>query len=235
MISLKQYVTESSIRNDYGVLLDHIEFEEIPTLDKLTDIIKDGIDQATQRYKIIRIAAVEELNKKKTELHAEELKKALAKEEQRVVDYMKTKPGIMKRSEEKRQKYIDDKLEQFKASFRPAELEAVEFDESRITYAWHYNITAEHGYRDFSWKNDTPDYVASEIAKEIDRWRNNEYWDHLIGIDIAATSGDLSGWRPKYHIVPMFDEETEKQLSKSVQRFHNYMSREYNSDRYMGD
>lgn len=235
MIGLQQYITESMARKDYGVLLDHIEFDKIPTLAKLIAILKDGLEQANQRYQILRINAVEELNKKKVEWREQELKKALPRVEQQIVDYMKTKPGIMKRSEEKRQKYINDKLEKFKAEYPQARLAAIELKDKSIRYAWHHDITSEQGYSDLSY-NATIDKVATRIAEEIDSKRNKEYWDHLTGIDIAAASSELTtDWRPQYHIVPMFDEETEKKLSKSVRRFQDFMSGEYESGRYMGD
>lgn len=222
----------------YGVLLDHIEFKEIPNLEKLTALIKEGIIQANSRYKVLRIEAVENLNKETQEWNAEKLKAALQKEEKRVIAYMQTKPGIMKRSEEKRQKYINDRLEKFKSTWRGASLKAVEYDEHSIRFGWHNDITTDHSHTLLGRDIDNIDNVAKEVAEYIDRLKNRDNdWAHLTGINISVTNSDLTDnfFGPYFHIIPMFDEETEKKLAKSVRAFSDYMRKEYDSGKYMGD
>lgn len=238
MLSLTEFINESTAIDSYGVLLDHIELKEIPNLEKLTSLIKEGIIQANSRYKVLRIEAVENLNKETQEWNAEKLKDALQKEEKRVIAHMQTKPGIMKRSEEKRQKYINDRLEKFKSTWSGEPLKAVEYDEHRIRFAWHNDITSEHSHTLLGQDIDNIDKVAKSVAEYIDRVKNRgEYWGHLTGISISVDNSDLTTnfFGPYFHIIPMFDEETEKKLSKHVRSFSDYMSKQYNSDRYMGD
>lgn len=237
MISLTQFLTESVAADRYGVLLDHIEFKKIPDLAKLISLIKEGIIEANSRYKVLRIEAIENLNKQTQQYDADRLAKALEYEEKRVIAYMQTKPGIMKRSEEKRQKYIDDKLEKFKASWRGPMLSAAEYDEHNIRFAWHSYIHTESTYHDLVQYNiDKIDLLAKRIAEDIDDKRNDSTWSHLIGINIAVDNSGLThSFAPQFHIVPMFDEETEKTLSDEVRGFGEYVSREYASGRYMGD
>lgn len=233
MKSLVEYITESTAISKYGVLLDHIELKKIPDVTKLIALLKEGITQANSKYKVLRIEAIEHLNKKTQEWNDAQLKKALVNQEKKVIAYMKTKPGIMKRSEEKRQKYIDDKLEKFKSTFKGASLAAVEYDENKLRFAWHKDVHSEHSYSQLDYDIDT---VAKRVAEDIDDKRKDSTWSHLTGISISVDNNQLTNqWSPQFHIIPMFDEETEKTLSKEVQGFADFMTKQYNSGDYMGD
>ena len=144
MIGITEFINESAARSQYGVLLDRLEFNKIPDLPKLTEMIKSAIEQANNRYKIIRVEAIEKLNASIKEYDNIQLKKALAQEEQHVIAYMKTKPGIMRRSEEKQRKYIDDKIEKFKSAWKGPRLAAVEYDEKELRFSWHDDVHSEH-------------------------------------------------------------------------------------------
>lgn len=235
MIELVQFINESVAKDRYGVLLDHIELNKIPSKEKLASLIEDGINQANSRYKILRIEAIEQLNKKTTEWNKAKFADALKKEEDRVIAYMKTKPGIMKRSNEKRQKYIDDKLEKFKSEWKGASLQAVEYDENKLRFKWHNDVHSDHSSTSLDY---TPDYVAEQVAEYIYDKRNDATWSHLTAIDISVDNHTLTldrFWSPTFNIIPMFDEETEETLSKEVQEFQDFMSAQYNSGHYMGD
>lgn len=233
MIGLAEYITESVAMEKYGVLLDKIEFTKIPPVEKLITLIKEGITQANSRYKVLRIEAIEELNKKTQEWNDAKLKKALADQEKKVIAYMQTKPGIMKRSEEKRQKYINDKLEKFKSEFKGASLAAVEYDEKNLRFAWHSDVHGEHSYEQLDYPIDT---VAERIANSIENNKKDDTWSHLTGICVSVDNTELTNqWQPKFHIIPMFDKETEKKLSKEVQKFQDFMTKQYDSGKYMGD
>lgn len=233
MKSLVEYIAESSAINKYGVLLDYVELKKISDLNKLTSLLRDGLEQANSRYKVLRIEAIEQLNKKTQSWNDAQLKKALANQEKKVIAYMKTKPGIMKRSEEKRQKYIDDKLEKFKSTFKGASLAAVEYDEKDLRFSWHADVHSEHSVTRLDYDIDT---VAKKVAEDIDNKRKDSTWSHLIGISISVDNNELTNqWSPTFHIIPMFDEETEKTLSKEVRRFADFMTQQYDSGDYMGD
>lgn len=233
MKSLVEYIGESTAIKNYGVLLDHIELNKIPDASKLIALLKEGISQANSRYKVLRIEAIEELNKKTQEWNDANLKKALAAQEKKVIAYMQTKPGIMKRSEEKRQKYIDDKLEKFKSEYKGVSLAAVEYDENKLRFAWHQDVHSEQSYTQLDYDIDT---VAKKVAEDIDDKRKDSTWSHLTGISISVDNSELTNkWSPKFHIIPMFDKETEKTLSKEVQKFQDFMTKQYNSSNYMGD
>lgn len=233
MKSLVEYIAESTAIKNYGVLLDHIELNKIPDASKLIALLKEGISQANSRYKVLRIEAIEELNKKTQEWNDANLKKALAAQEKKVIAYMQTKPGIMKRSEEKRQKYIDDKLEKFKSEYKGVSLAAVEYDENKLRFAWHQDVHSEQSYTQLDYDIDT---VAKKVAEDIDDKRKDSTWSHLTGISISVDNSELTNkWSPKFHIIPMFDKETEKTLSKEVQKFQDFMTKQYNSSNYMGD
>lgn len=233
MIGITEFINESVARNEYGVLLDRLEFNKIPDLSKLTNMIRSSIEQANNRYKIIRIEAIEKLNNATKEYNDVQLKKALTKEEERIIAYMKTKPGIMKRSPEKQKKYIDDKIEKFKSSWKGRSMAAVEYDEKNLRFFWHYDVHSEMSSRQY---NNDIDYISKEVAEYIDDKRKDSTWSHLIGIDIAVKNNELTtNWCPRFEIIPMFDEETENELSKNLKEFSDYMDKQYHSGNYMGD
>lgn len=233
MIGLTEFINESAARAQYGVLLDRLQFNKIPEVSKLTSMIKGSIEQANNRYKIIRIEAIEKLNASTQEYNDAKLKKALAKEEERIIAYMKTKPGIMKRSEEKQRKYIDDKIEKFKSTWKGTKLAVVEYDEKTLRFSWHDDVHSEHSSSQLNYDINT---VAEKVAEDIDDMRNDSTWSHLKGIDIAVNNQELTtDWCPRFEIIPMFDDETEKKLAKSVQQFADFMDKQYNSGNYMGD
>lgn len=150
----------------------------------------------------------------------------------------------MKRSEAYRQKYINDKLEKFKSEFREKQYKSlkkiVDFDENNAKFLWHNDITADYINREYSCKY----YSDEEITKVITDWivgafKNDDegYWQHITALNIAISEKDLNNFRRfiTFHVVPMFDEETEKKLDKKVESFVASMRKEYDSGRYMGD
>lgn len=233
MKDLQLYVMESGAVHYYGILLDFIELPKIPSAEKLTQLIKEGITEANSRYKVLRIKAIEELNKNTEKWNEERLKEALPEQEKKVIANMQNKPGIMKRSEEGRQKYIKSRLEAFKSKFYKAPLRSIEYDENKISFGYHFDIYNDNGYLALN----SIDAASKRVAKEIDEHRENPLWkDHFKGIYISVDNNELSKYySPTFHIIPMFDEETEKSLSKEMQKFQDYMSAQYNSNKYMGD
>lgn len=241
MLSLSQFLNESTAANDYSVLLSRIEFEKLPSKNELISLIENGVIEANSKYKVLRIEAVENLNKKKQQYNDERLRKDLEAEEKWVIARMQNLPGIMKRSEAGRQKYIKSRLEKFKEDWkgwnrRELMLTAIEYDENKLKFAWHYAICTEDSYIDYEYNIKDADKLAKSIADDIFK-RMEETWSHLTGIIIAINDDGLTtDYAPRFHIIPMFDEETEKELSKAVRSHTEYMLRLYNdSSRYFGD
>ena len=87
----------------------------------------------------------------------------------------------------------------------------------------HKQLHFSHNYKDF----------AKEIISSFPTYPNN-CLDHLKYIYVYTTDKDLFSLQI-IHITFGFDDEFEDQLSKSVQRFGDFMTREYDSNRYMGD
>lgn len=237
MIGLSEYIAESVAREHYEVLLDHVEIPKIPSESKLKEMIKEGIEKAISRYKVLRIKALEELNEKILYWDKVKLKNALIKKEKEVIAHMQTKPGIMKRSEEKRQKYIQDRLNYFKEKkWQAPVLRALEYDENtKIKFYWHGDIYFEQEYKPL---RANIEEAAAEVAEKIITGLeySSEDYDHLIAVDIAVNDDGLTTeYEPSFHIIPMFDKETEKKLSNKVKGFADRMEQEYNSGKYMGD
>lgn len=245
MLSLSQFLNESTAANDYSVLLSRIEFEKLPSKNELSSLIEKGVIEANSKYKVLRIEAVENLNKKKQQHNDERLRKDLEAEEKWVIARMQNLPGIMKRSEEGRQKYIKSRLEKFKEDWkhwnrRELMLTAVEYDENELKFTWHNDIYTEHSCREFEYNIKDADKLAKSIVNDIyDTFKGtpDETWYHLIGINIAIKDSELAeNYAPTLHIIPMFDEETEKELSDDVRKHREYMLRLYDdTSRYFGD
>ena len=94
-----------------------------------------------------------------------------------------------------------------------------------------FDIHSEHMRRQIRWEEDKYDYMASEI---VSCFPKGEDLEHLKAF--AFYSGDkkvkaFSG----INICFIFDDEWEDKLSKQVQKFADFMTREYASGRYMGD
>lgn len=96
----------------------------------------------------------------------------------------------------------------------------------------HNDISSQHSCRQLRFSHNYKDF-AKEIISTFPKYPNG-CLDHLKYIYVYTTDKDLFSLQI-IHITFGFDDEFEDQLSKSVQRFGDFMAREYDSGRYMGD
>lgn len=234
MKSLTEYINEAKT-DFYGTIIQSIDIDTSLPKDKLKEILKDGLEKAIDKYKIIRIGAVEKANEESDLLMKSKIEKALKKGEQDILKLMQSKPGILKRSPQKQQEWIDSKIEKLKSELGKeysylASKCKVEFDNDKVGFGWHHDIWSEHGYSSYSGLKQMSN-VIDDIIKEI--LNKDDYKNHLKSIQVL--SKDFTNTYPTLHIFPIFDEDFESELSKSVQKFGDFMTKEYQSGRYMGD
>lgn len=239
MIGLQQYINEAYNEKKYGVLLDRVDLKGVTDQKKMAKLIKDGLEQAMTRYKLIRVEAVEKYNKKGEDDWNANFAKAIEKEEQKVIAYMKTKPGIMKRKPEKQQKYIDEKIEKFKKEWPTKHkkwLANIDFEEKYMRVYFYGDIHSGSSKTEYSNEYHDNDSKAAQISDTItSRQKHDEDWKSLEGLFITVQPSDLTrGW-VSFDIYPEFPEEVQKKLDKEVRRFCDFMCGEYDSGRYMGD
>lgn len=237
MIGLQQYINEAYNEEKYGVLLDRVDLKGVKDATKMTKLLKDGLDQAMTRYKVIRVEAVERYNKKSKEEYDKKMAEDIKKEEKKVIAYMKTKPGIMKRKPEKQQEYIDKKIEKFKAEYpKNRWIKEIDFDEEYASVRFHYDIHSGHATTEYKDKYYDNEKKASEIVDYIVSKRDHdEAWAALEGLFITVDYSGLTSWTASFSVYPDFPEDVQKGLDKEVERFCDFMSGEYGSGRYMGD
>lgn len=237
MIGLQQYINEAYNEKKYGVLLDRVDLKRVTDQKKMAKLIKDGLDQAMTRYKVIRVDAVEAYNKKRQADHDARMAKDIEREQARVIAYMKTKPGIMKRKPEKQQEYIDKKMEKFKKEYPKADwLAEVDFPENFMRVYFNDDIHSGHSKTEYSNETLDNDTKASRISETItSKQKHDEAWQSLEGLFITVKPSGLTDRWVSFDIYPDFPEEVQSKLDKEVRGFGNFMSREYNSGRYMGD
>lgn len=239
MIGLQQYINEAYNEKKYGLLLDRVDLKGVTDQKKMAKLIKDGLEQAMTRYKVIRVEAVEKYNKKSEDDWNADFAKAIEKEEQRVIAYMKTKPGIMKRKPEKQQKYIDDKIEKFKKEW-PAKhkkwLANIDFEEKYMRVYFYDDIHNGHSKREFSNQYHDNDSKAAQIAGEIvSKQEHDDAWKSLESLFITVEPSNLTRSWISFNVYPEFPEDVQKGLDKEIERFCDFMCGEYDSGRYMGD
>lgn len=233
MKSLSEYINEGKT-DFYGTVIQSIDIDPNTSEDKLIKILNDSLKKAIDKYKIIRISAVEKANEEADINSKKLLDDALKKGEKDIIKSMQSKPGILKRSPEKQRAWIDSKIEKLKSELGKkypyvASHCKIEFDDNEMRFGWHNDIYSNQRYSEYrgvNRLNEVVETIANEISTDKD-------YKHLKSVQVLAK--DFTGPYPRLDIFPMFDDEFEKKLAKSVKDFGEFMSREYQSGRYMGD
>lgn len=238
MITLIEYITESAKSEKYGTLIHHIDINPNDDVTQIAKQLMDALQEVITKYKVVRISAVEEANRIAVDKVNARKEIKLKDAEKQIIKLMQSKPGILKRSPEKRQKWIDDKLKKAADEFDNSFLgrvypKSVDFEDENIRWGWHQDIFQEHSYRQFSGMNRVA-YIADCICSCIERGKEtNDAWSHIKSIEFS-TKSFIDNY-PSIDIVPVFDEETEAKLADSVRKHAEYMMSMYASGRYMGD
>ena len=238
MKSLTQFLNESLLNEtrkmvwSNSVLLNNIEIDTTKSEDELRKILRDGFEESLTRYRVLFVDSIEKETEETKNRLANNKAKYLEKMEKDIREYMLTKPGIMKRSPEKQQKYIDDKLAKLSLEFDKKhqwllDIANTKIDDNRIEYNYYDDIYTNHSHRRISTIDDLVDSVIKDIQKE-------DWEKHIKSIMVSSNKFSRT-FSFGFDVAPVFDDEFEDKLDASIKRFSDFMSREYASGRYMGD
>ena len=238
MKSLTQFLNESLVneaRNmvwPNSVLLNNIEIDASKSEDELKKILRDGFEDSLTRYRVLFVDSIEKETEETKNRLANNKAKYLEKMEKDIREYMLTKPGIMKRSPEKQQKYVDDKLAKLALEFDKKhqwllDIANTKIDDNRIKYSYHNDIYTNNSYEEIGTINDLVNSVIKDIEKKD--WKK-----HIKSIMVSSNKFSRTFYFG-FDVAPVFDDEFEDELDASIAKFSDFMSKEYASGRYMGD
>ena len=238
MKSLTQFLNESLVneaRNmvwPNSVLLNNIEIDASKSKDELKKILRDGFEDSLTRYRVLFVDSIEKETEETKNRLANDKAKYLENMEKDIREYMLTKPGIMKRSPEKQQKYVDDKLAKLALEFDKKNqwllnIANAKIDDNRIEYNYYNDIYTNHSHRVIR----TIDNLINDVIEDIQKgdWKN-----HIKSIMVSSNKFSRT-FSFGFDVAPVFDDEFEDELDVSISKFSDFMSKEYASGRYMGD
>ena len=238
MKSLIQFLNESLVneaRNmvwPNSVLLNNIEIDASKSKDELKKILRDGFEDSLTRYRVLFVDSIEKETEETKNRLANNKAKYLEKMEKDIREYMLTKPGIMKRSPEKQQKYVDDKLAKLALEFDKKNqwllnVANAKIDDNRIEYNYYNDIYTNHNHKVIR----TIDNLINDVIEDIQKgdWKN-----HIKSIMVSSNKFSRT-FSFGFDVAPVFDDEFEDELDASISKFSDFMSKEYASGRYMGD
>ena len=238
MKSLTQFLNESLLneaRNmvwPNSVLLNNIEIDASKSKDELKKILRDGFEDSLTRYRVLFVDSIEKETEETKNRLANNKAKYLEKMEKDIREYMLTKPGIMKRSPEKQQKYVDDKLAKLALEFDKKNqwllnVANAKIDDNRIEYNYYNDIYTNHTHKVIR----TIDNLINDVIEDIQKgdWKN-----HIKSIMVSSNKFSRT-FSFGFDVAPVFDDEFEDELDASISKFSDFMSKEYASGRYTGD
>ena len=238
MKSLTQFLNESLVNESRrmvwpdSVLLNNIDIDTSKSKNELKKILRDGFEDSLTRYRVLFVDSIEKETEETKNRLANDKAKYLEKMEKDIREYMLTKPGIMKRSPEKQQKYVDDKLAKLALEFDKKNqwllnIANAKIDDNRIEYNYYNDIYTNHSHRVIR----TIDNLINDVIEDIQKgdWKN-----HIKSIMVSSNKFSRT-FSFGFDVAPVFDNEFEDELDASISKFSDFMSKEYASGRYMGD
>lgn len=238
MISLKDYIYESALGYKDYYIVHHLDIpSKKMTSDEIKKMLKEAAESAISTFDVIRLEAVEKYNKRLDQMKDDDFKVAYEKAVKYWLKYKESKPGILKRSPAKQQEWLDKKIADWKEYYEDNwesrhMRRKVEYNKSQITFGFHSDLYTNNSYSLYTSIDDMINGVIRTIGDLSD-----ENWSHLKSIDFCLRDKNTATeyWAPRFMVVPVFDEEKEKEFSDAIARFSDYMCRQYSSGRYMGD
>ena len=246
MKSLVQYINEwrKDYIEDFGggrICINSIDINTSDSSEKIKKKINDGLLESWSKFLIARISIIEEYNKteidKRQTLKADALKKA----EEYWLKYKESKPGILKRSPEKQQEWLNDKLKKSSDEFDNNRFNkfipidaSVKPDKLKLTYCWHGDFTG-NSYK-FGIKEDRMIDILNDIVDTLKKYPDTTY--NKLKKIVVATNSFTNRWGDtEFDLFPVFDDETEDKLDQERYEFGERIRKSYDSTfgDYRGD
>lgn len=244
MKSLVQYINEwkkDYIENFGRICINSIDINTSDSSEKIKKKINDGILESWSKFLIARISIIEEYNKTQTDNRQTIKAAALKKSEEYWLKYKESKPGILKRSPEKQQEWLNDKLKKSSDEFDnnpfnkfiPIDA-SVKPDKLKLTYCWHDDLTGNSYKSDI--KEDRMIDILNDIIDTLKKYPDTTY--NKLKKIVVATNSFTNRWNDTvFDIFPVFDDDTEDRLEKERYEFGQRMRKWYDSTEghYRGD
>ena len=237
MKSLVQYINEwkkDYIENFGRICINSIDINTSDSPEKIKKKINDGILESWSKFLIARISIIEEYNKTQTDNYQTRKAAALKKSEEYWLKYKESKPGILKRSPEKQQEWLNDKLKKSSDEFDnnpfnnfiPIDA-SVKPDKLKLTYCWHDDLTGNSYKSDI--KEDRMIDILNDIIDTLKKYPDTTY--NKLKKIVVATNSFTNRWNDTvFDIFPVFDDDTEDRLEKERYEFGQRMRKYYDSN-----
>ena len=224
MVALRDKIAKENGFSNYLEYMD-INYSRLGYGEKEMDAFVEDI----KKYVVPVLSDITEETKNRL---ANDKAKYLEKMEKDIREYMLTKPGIMKRSPEKQQKYVDDKLAKLALEFDKKNqwllnIANAKIDDNRIEYNYYNDIYTNHSHRVIR----TIDNLINDVIEDIQK---GDWKTHIKSIMVSSNKFARE-YSFGFDVAPIFDDEFEDKLDASIAKFNDFLNREYSSGRYMGD
>ena len=153
--------------------------------------------ESWSKFLIARISIIEEYNKTQTDNYQTRKAAALKKSEEYWLKYKENKPGILKRSPEKQQEWLNDKLKKSSDEFDnnpfnkfiPIDA-SVKPDKLKLTYRWHDDLTGNSYKSDI--KEDRMIDILNDIIDTLKKYPDTTY--NKLKKIVVATNSFTNRW-----------------------------------------
>lgn len=249
MKSLSEYILEEKILNKDNIFVwNYAQFDNWDDKKVLAEL-KEQLIQFQLSCIVTMVGAAKDKMEKDEKEYPEKLRNAAIKSS-------KEYKSFVKMSDEKKEQWILNKIEEIKKNAEyltkdngrfkhlvknsiklplivpPTKIDTttIGIDDFRILV--HNDIYSQQKSSEIKWDSIDMDKLAERIFSRFPS--SDEFKQHFKGFAIYTNQKNISSF-DAINITFMFDNEFEDKLEKSVQRFNDFMSKEYQSGRYMGD
>ena len=249
MLSLKDYILEEKILHKDNVFVwNYAQFDGWDD-NKVLAELKEQLIQFQLSCIVTMVGAAKDKIEKDEKEYPEKLRNAAIKAS-------KEYKSFANMSDDKKEKWILNKIEEIKKNAElltkdngswkhlvknsvkvplivpPTKIENVTIGLDNFRILVHNDIHSQQSSREIKWDSSNMDELSKNI---FDAFPNTEeFKEHFRGFAIYTDQKNISKF-DSIHITFMFDDEFEDKLDKDVKKFADFMQKEYQSGRYMGD
>jgi len=249
MISLREYILEEKILNKDNVFVwNYAQFDKWDETKVLAEL-KEQLIKFQLSCIVTMVSAANDKIEKDEKEYPEKLRNAAIKAS-------KEYKSFEKMNNEKKEQWILNKIEEIKKNAEyltkdngrykhlaknstkvplivpPTKIDTTTIGIDNFKILVHNDIYSQHSSKLVKWDSTNMDQLAKSIFKAFPN--DDEFKQHFRGFAIYTNQKNITSF-DAINITFMFDKEFEDQLDKSVNQFADFMNKEYQSGRYMGD
>ena len=249
MKSLVEYILEEKILNKDNIFVwNYAQFDNWDD-NKVLAELKEQLIQFQLSCIVTMVGAAKDKMERDEKEYPEKLRNA-------AINASKEYKSFAKMGDEKKEQWILNKIEEIKKNAEyltkdngrfkhlaqnsikvplivpPTKIDTttIGIDDFRVLI--HNDIYSQNQSTEVKWDSTDMDKLAKNIFSKFPN--SDEFKNHFKGFAIYTNQKNISMF-DAINITFMFDDEFENELEKSVKQFNDFMSKEYQSGRYMGD